>query len=165
MTTIQLFSAIIGSIGGAGVIVAGLSAWLGNIWASRILDKEKELRKISATVDLDLRNRRWETYPSIWLKTNLLTMYPVNEKATYKDLIELRDSLQKWYYEEGGILLSRSAMDDGYIPLQKAIAEVLDLNPTGNMSKQHYEHVRPKCSQFRSLLSTDIGSRRESPTK
>ena len=163
MTTFQLFSAILGTIGGAGIIVAGLSAWLGNLWANRILEKEKELRRISTTVDLDLRKRRWDTYTSIWKKTKLLTMYPINEVATYDELVDLRDALKKWYYEEGGILLSRSAMDDGYIPLQEAIAEALESNPSGKMSKQHYELVRPKCSNFRSLLSTDIGSRRESP--
>ena len=37
----KLSSAIIGSIGGAAIIIIGLSSWLGKVWANRILEKDK----------------------------------------------------------------------------------------------------------------------------
>ncbi len=38
----EVAGAILASIGGAGVIILALSGWLGKIWASRILGKEKK---------------------------------------------------------------------------------------------------------------------------
>ncbi|MCM3487906.1 hypothetical protein M3689_01150 [Alkalihalophilus marmarensis] len=38
----KVAAAIILSFGGSGVILLGLSSWLGKIWASRILEKEKK---------------------------------------------------------------------------------------------------------------------------
>lgn len=37
----QVAGAIIASVGGSGVILLGLSSWLGKVWASRILENEK----------------------------------------------------------------------------------------------------------------------------
>ncbi|WP_022959908.1 hypothetical protein [Spongiibacter tropicus] len=34
-------AAILGSLGGAGVIVVGLSSWLGKVWATRLMDNER----------------------------------------------------------------------------------------------------------------------------
>lgn len=34
-------AAILGSLGGAGVIVVGLSSWLGKVWAARLMDNER----------------------------------------------------------------------------------------------------------------------------
>lgn len=36
----EIAFAVIGSVGGAGVIIFGLSSWLGKIWASRLMQKE-----------------------------------------------------------------------------------------------------------------------------
>ena len=33
--------AILGSVGGASLLIMGLSSWLGKVWASRILEKDK----------------------------------------------------------------------------------------------------------------------------
>lgn len=42
----EIAVAILASIGGAGVIIVGLSSWLGKVWANRILEQEKtELSK------------------------------------------------------------------------------------------------------------------------
>jgi hypothetical protein len=39
--TFKLISAMLVSIGGASIIILGLSTWLGKVWANRILEKEK----------------------------------------------------------------------------------------------------------------------------
>ena len=38
----ELASVIIASVGGAGVIILGLSSWLGKVWASRLMTSEKQ---------------------------------------------------------------------------------------------------------------------------
>ncbi len=40
-TIFQVSFAVIGSVGGAAVIIAGLSNWLGKVWAERLMAKEK----------------------------------------------------------------------------------------------------------------------------
>ena len=37
----ELLVTILGSVGGTAIIVAGLSNWLGKVWANRILEKDK----------------------------------------------------------------------------------------------------------------------------
>ena len=37
----KISGAILGSVGGAAVIIVGLSSWLGKVWANRILEKDK----------------------------------------------------------------------------------------------------------------------------
>jgi hypothetical protein len=44
MTTeeiLKICAALIGSVGGAALIIVGLSSWLGKVWANRILEKDK----------------------------------------------------------------------------------------------------------------------------
>jgi hypothetical protein len=38
----EVAGAIIASVGGAGVLMLALSSWLGKVWATRILDKERQ---------------------------------------------------------------------------------------------------------------------------
>jgi len=47
----KISGAILGSVGGAAVIIVGLSTWLGKVWANRIFEKDKlrytsELEKV-----------------------------------------------------------------------------------------------------------------------
>jgi hypothetical protein len=37
----EIFVVIFGSLGGAGVLILGLSTWLGKVWANRLMAKEK----------------------------------------------------------------------------------------------------------------------------
>ncbi|GHF94021.1 hypothetical protein [Thalassotalea marina] len=39
----KIITAVITSVGAAGVIIFGLSNWLGKVWANRILEREKML--------------------------------------------------------------------------------------------------------------------------
>ena len=51
----RFVTAIIASIGGAGIIIFALSSWLGKVWATRLLEKEKNmLRKELETTKKDL---------------------------------------------------------------------------------------------------------------
>lgn len=64
-------SAIFASIGGAGVIILGLSSWLGKVWANRILESEKKEH-----------NKEIEHYKSR-LELELQKVHYANDKANY----------------------------------------------------------------------------------
>ena len=53
-----IVASVIVAVGGGGAIVAGLSNWLGKVWAERFMEKEKaryqlELENIKASLDRD----------------------------------------------------------------------------------------------------------------
>jgi uncharacterized membrane protein len=61
----SIAAAIIASVGGAGVIILGLSAWLGNVWAKRIHLKNssyynQELEKLKNSYAIELEHLKSE---------------------------------------------------------------------------------------------------------
>ena len=59
--------------------------------------------------------------------------------------------------------LSRTTHDEGYGPLQGAIASAVGEGRTGPLTPADYEAIRKRCSALRSLLAADVESRRDSP--
>jgi Glu-tRNA(Gln) amidotransferase subunit E-like FAD-binding protein len=60
----KISGAILGSVGGAAVIIVGLSSWLGKVWANRILEKDKlayssELERIKNQLHTDAEKRQF----------------------------------------------------------------------------------------------------------
>lgn len=163
MKPFELILTVLGSAGGAGVIIAGLSAWLGKVWASRIADAHMQALKFAATIDLDLRKRRIEVYKRVWKETGLLPKWPEAEGVSYEKLWRLSEWLRDWYFDEGGMYLSRTTHNNGFAPLQDAIADLRKQNHTGEITPEHYKLIRSKCSALRTAMALDIESRRESP--
>ncbi len=42
---LSISALILGSLGGAGFIVIGLSSWLGRVWATRLMDNERHIHE------------------------------------------------------------------------------------------------------------------------
>lgn len=158
-SVLDVVLAVLAAIGGGGAVVVALSAWLGKVWSERTLMSQK----YAGEIDLDLRKRRIEVYAELWKATSLLPKWPQDDSITYEQLRALSQDLRRWYYDTGGMYLSRSAHDEGYGPLQGAIASVTGEGRSGPLSKQDYETVRKRCSALRSLLAADVESRRNSP--
>ena len=60
----KISGALIGSVGGAAVIIIGLSTWLGKVWANRILEEDKlryssELEKIKNELKSETEKRNF----------------------------------------------------------------------------------------------------------
>jgi len=159
MSSVEIILTVLGAAGGAGVIIAGLSAWLGKVWADRIA----QVQKLTWEIDLDLRKRRIEVYGELWEATAVLPKWPKAQGVKYEDLLTLSRTLKNWYFHRGGMYLSRATHSDAYSPLQDTLASVLETNPTGPISDAHYEQVRKKCSALRTALANDMQSRRGSP--
>lgn len=159
VSILELAMTILAAVGGGGIVVVGMSAWLGRIWAERIA----QTQKFAGEIDLDLRKRRIDVYGALWKATSLLPKWPRAEDVTYEQLRALSQNLRQWYYEQGGMYLSRTTHDEGYGPLQGAITKVVADGANGPLSPGDYETVRQRCSALRSMLAADIQSRRDSP--
>jgi hypothetical protein len=140
--------------------LARLNASL-NAEQTRVEEARHRLLAVTAEVDLDLRKQRLEHYKELWALTKILPRYPRDENVTYENLGEFFEKLRSWYYEKGGMFLSRGAHDQAYTPLQETLSKILQQCSSGRLSNEHYDEIRRKCSYLRLALADDIKSRRE----
>lgn len=168
-----ILTAVLAGVGGSALVVGALAAWLGSVWKDRITRGEE----LSGAIDVDLREKRLKVYPALWKATDTLPKWPRNPDVTYEDLARLVEKLRRWYFNEGGMFLSRTTQREGYAALQDELAAILKLNLSGRLPaapdgapldrngrpwpNDHYERVRQRCSILRSLLTEDIASRRD----
>ena len=159
MDTMELVRIVVLSSGGAAAVVAGLAGWLGKVWFDRLLQSQKFV----GDIDADLRKRRIDAYVPLWKLTSLLPQWPRATDVTYEQLQGLSQQLRTWYYEVGGIYLSRSTHRDAYSKLQDALKQLGQASKSGVVSEADYNAVRLHCSRLRTFLANDIESRREGP--
>ena len=174
---------LLSSTGGAATVIAALAAWLGTVFANRLSKQHEqamakaieehrhtltllsaanqETLRLSTTIDLDLRNHRLAAYKTLWEATSILPQRPKAKNVTYQDIERFSEKLREWYFVQGGMFLSRSAQSDGYVPLQDEICGILSQGVDGVISDTHYDQIRERCSHLRSLLASDIQSRKE----
>jgi hypothetical protein len=111
-------------------------------------------------VDEGLRDTRLTLYKVLWKKTELLPKWPRRTDVTYEQLRGFSEELRKWYFDEGGIFLSRKARS-AYGGLQDVIGAVLaPTEAKGPITDPDYDRVRSHCSDLRSQLTDDLLSRR-----
>ena len=159
MTPAEIITTVLTAAGGSAVIVAGLAAWLGKVWADRIAQTQKLMQDI----DIDLRTKRIGVYEELWKSTAILPKWPKATDVTYEQLLLFSESLRTWYFQKGGMYLSLSTHKNAYSPLQDALADVLRTRKSGPVSDEDYEQIRRCCSILRTALAGDIESRREGP--
>lgn len=159
MSAVEIILTVLTAAGGTGVVVVGLSVWLGKVWADRI----SQTQQLLGQIDIDLRDKRIAVYKGLWQSTALLPKWPREPGVTYEQLFGLSKTLRTWYFEGGGMYLSRTTYRDAYAPLQDTLAGVLATHTTGAISDEHYDLIRTRCSTLRGALANDIESRREGP--
>ena len=138
-----------------GALVSFLGAWL------------KSALEMRSKIDEELLNKRTELYQDLWDKTKILPKWPRKDDVTYENLISFSTDLRKWYYDGGGLYLSRTA--------QKAFARVQDAiwNQTHCKDKdekkdklikaKEYDVIRIYCSRLRTEITNDLLSRKATP--
>ncbi|WP_298441012.1 hypothetical protein [uncultured Ferrimonas sp.] len=62
----KIITAVITSVGAAGVIIFGLSNWLGKVWASRILEREKNV----LNKELEATKRELDVYKETYMRSH-----------------------------------------------------------------------------------------------
>lgn len=126
---------------------------------SRLAENQQHVMRILESSDTDLRTRRIEAYRPLWLFTAKLPQWPRAELSC-GDLLQLSRDLRDWYFNSGGLFLSRSAMRR-YRLLQDALTAFADEDPRARLESDEYDEVRHLCSRLRTQLTNDVRSRRE----
>lgn len=143
------------------VLSAGVGAAFGLLAAAAksYLDSRRK-------IDEDLRARRETYYRDLWQKTRRFQLWP-RTYVTYAEVTDFQLELANWYYEDGGLLLSRSGQS-AYTRLQAELASVTgagdQLRDADRMRTRireaEWTAIREKCSSLRTSLTDDLLSRR-----
>jgi hypothetical protein len=143
-TTFALVSA--GIAVASGFISAALNSWLQG----------------RAQVSTELREARTKLYPVVWKHTNVVSRWPWTA-ATFADLERLHLTLRDWYYDDGGLYLSENSRAR-YGEVQELIAAHVRGAETvsAQLPDRVYEAIEKTCSSFRTALTEDLESRRQS---
>ena len=107
--------------------------------------KEREiLQSLAAEYARDLRGKRIDAYEKLWAELELLNLYHPKADLKYADLAELGEKLRKWYFTDGGLLLSKSARN-AYFKAQDALIEVIRAAEAGATTQ---DIVRARAKRF-----------------
>lgn len=141
-----------------GVVSAGLSSivtYLATRWKIRL--------ELEAEYDKELRGIRIKVYKNLWETLQPLARYSPPEPVTYNIIKDLSEEMRKWYFEEGGIYLSKRSRKP-YFNLKESLQKITDnmeCEPDKQLDPKILEPVIKGGSELRGMLSWDVGTRRE----
>jgi hypothetical protein len=143
LTTI-LFSSLVGAL------VAYVGAILKNIIDTR------------SKFDDALFQKRTDVYSKLWAITREVPKYPKREGIKYSDLKEYSERLKVWYYETGGIYMSKKSQRS-YAALQEKIWGLMKQEEEADIAESTYKALQEVGSDLRTELTKDLLSRRAAP--
>lgn len=112
--------------------------------------------------DMDLRGRRIGVYLELWKLLEDLPKYARPKQLTRGDLGSLSVSLRQWYFQKGGLFLSKKGRDT-YFRLQDAITEELESRTPSDepLDEVTYQALRRLGHDLREALALDVGTRKD----
>lgn len=113
---------------------------------------------VAAAVNEQLRERRATEYQALWKHTAILPRWPRRRDVTFAKLRDLQGRLRDWYFQSGGMYLSRRSFEE-YSRLQDELTRVATQGASV-IPDDVYDAVRARCSALRSSLTDDLLSRR-----
>jgi hypothetical protein len=131
------------------ILGGGLGAYLQTIFSYK--------KEIAANIWA----KRFEQYKIIWEISGILPKYPQDTNVTYKQIHEACIKIKDWYFQNGGIILSRQSRKS-YENLQKTISEINTTRYEEKLSDPDYTKIQNLFSSFRSKLTGDLTSRNKS---
>jgi hypothetical protein len=131
-------------------VVGGVVAFVGAV-AKNALD-------IRSKVDEQLRDLRRPAYEKLWRETALVPKWP-RAHVTHGQLAKFSEDLRNWYFETGGMWMSRQTQQR-YASLQNVLQSVTRDKPSELVDDTGYDSVREACSRLRTAMTDDLVSRR-----
>jgi hypothetical protein len=132
--------------------LVGLGAGAGAATIKYALDQRARLHE-------DLWTRRLTAYRAAWALTSQFSRWP-RQKPTVMACRTVHEAFRRWYYGDGGMLMSSHARKR-YEFVQQSIGAVIAARPDGApVDDDDYADLTEIMSGFRSALTGDIESRR-----
>lgn len=164
-------TAIITSVSAA--IVAIFSAFYSNRASKKLTSLQQRL-ELEKSFDVSLREKRFEAYEELWdvlhhfkeiiheRKEAITDDPPKNdvELLNKSDFSDFQEKMIDWYHGGGGMVLSEKAMQGGYQILKELVKDLKEKAEKSKLEKIDLEHLLQQISEFRTLTTYDLGSRR-----
>ncbi len=120
---------------------------------------------LAAEYDKQLQESRLAAYTKLWLMLEPLARYGRDGPVTYGDLQTISTDTRKWYFETGGIYLTRRSRGP-YFRWKKLMQPHLDearrtaIPPERSLPTPVMDEIIEAASTLRTSLSDDIGTKR-----
>lgn len=115
-------------------------------------------RDLQLRFDESLRDLRIDAYRELWADLGRLARHGRPEVLSRSEAQTLRNELRTWYFQTGGLVLSRSARQD-YLTMLDGLELVIDRRQE-IISDQDDEFLRTLGSRLRTAMTRDVGTRR-----
>ena len=114
--------------------------------------------------DKSLHEKRLALYKDLWPKTEPLARFSPHCILTYNILKNVTEELRRWYFNEGGIYLSKRSRKP-YFALKRELQRVLEddhlvKQPDGPIDTKLRDAVLDAASRLRTSLADDVRARR-----
>lgn len=137
--------------------VGALAGVVTTVWKSR--------KDLEAQYDIDLRKRRIEAYAELWKLLEHLADYFEPGAVTHQSARKLGESLRRWYFRTGGLVLS-SETRPAYFNLQQALEGMAvpvdgprDPEERRELEQRRIEILKALASRLRTSSTRDVATR------
>src|SRR5262245_30036425 len=136
-----------------GIVLTAVFALLTN--------RQKFREDLQGKYDANIHQQRTEVYLPLWKKLEVLARFAPPEPVTTKGILDLSESLRKWFFDTGGLFLSDDSRH-AYLDLQQTIVTHVREHTTATeeLDQQSLRKIQDKASVLRAHLSKDVGSRK-----
>lgn len=121
--------------------------------------------RLDMTIEYDkaLHEKRLELYKQLWPKTEPLGKYASPDSFTYKSVTAVSSDMHDWYFNEGGLFLSRKSRTP-YFLLKNAIQKVIDdkqlaIKPDQQIPDAARQAIIDAAGRLRTSLADDVRAR------
>jgi hypothetical protein len=119
--------------------------------------------ELSIEYDKELHKNRLAAYKELWPKLKPLARYSVEEPITYQVVKDTSETMRDWYFDVGGIYLSRKSRNP-YFAMKKFMQSIIDdedlqKTPDKELKGRRLETLSDHGTALREALSNDIGTR------
>lgn len=122
--------------------------------------------RLDMTVEYDkaLHQKRLDLYKELWPKTKPLAEFAAEAPLSYNVIQQVTEQMRDWYFQEGGIYLSRRSRKP-YFRLKRLMQAVLDdkklqQKPNEKLDDPLTLKIQAAAGTLRTSLSDDIRARR-----
>jgi hypothetical protein len=142
------------------IIVAIITGLISGFASYTLARREAELRLLGM-IDEGTSKERLAEYKKLWKHMQLLPLFPPNETVTYGEVKKLNEDFRWWYFNEGGIYLTRMSKDI-YLDAQELLYNLWKdhrQNLAGSVQEEQYKAARSRLSDLRDQMAEDLRSR------
>jgi hypothetical protein len=145
-------------------IVTGLVSGVISAVLTYFTTRSKIRLELTVEYDTHLHNKRLDLYTKLWPETKDLARYGSARPLTYKTVSQTAESMRNWYFDEGGIYLSKRSRKP-YFALKKKMQRLIDdpkfaARPDDEIQEKCRDSIYDAATRLRTSLADDIRTRK-----